>query len=132
MQIRWWTKRTIACRLLDSSQAKQYLLCHDCEQRNRNGETRIINHCYHEDNGRFRLRDLLTTAKPILSGPEGGANVTRLAGLSGAGACCGNPECSRPVVIQFSRQSSPWHAESIVANFLRCQCRRQPLLSSYP
>jgi hypothetical protein len=57
-----------------SSQAKQYLLCHDCEQRfNQNGETWVINRCYHEEDGSFRLRDLLKIAKPILSGPEGGA-----------------------------------------------------------
>lgn len=57
-----------------SAQAKQYLLCSDCEQRfNRNGETWVINHCYHEEDGSFRLRELVKTAKPILSGPEGGA-----------------------------------------------------------
>lgn len=57
-----------------SSQAKQYLLCHDCEQRfSRNGENWVINHCYHERNGTFRLRDFLKTATPILFGPNGGA-----------------------------------------------------------
>ncbi|MFB3813496.1 MAG: hypothetical protein ACE14L_05235 [Terriglobales bacterium] len=56
-----------------SSQAKQYLLCPDCEQRfSRNGENPVINHCYHGDNGSFRLRDL-KTATPILSGHSGGA-----------------------------------------------------------
>ena len=58
-----------------SSQAKQYLLCHNCEQRfSRNGETWVINHCYHADKGDFRLRNLLKGANPILSGPDGGAH----------------------------------------------------------
>jgi hypothetical protein len=57
-----------------SSQAKQHLLCRDCEQRlNKNGENWVINHCYHEYEGAFRLRDFLRTASPILSGPKGGA-----------------------------------------------------------
>lgn len=57
-----------------SSQAKQYLLCQDCEQRlGRNGESWVTKHCYHEDTRGFRLRDLLKRANPILSGPHGGA-----------------------------------------------------------
>jgi hypothetical protein len=57
-----------------SSQAKQYLLCRDCEQQfSRNGENWVINHCYHESDGTFLLRDLLKAATPILSGPNGGA-----------------------------------------------------------
>ena len=66
-----------------SSQAKQQLLCHDCEQRfSRNGENWVITHCYHESDGRFRLRDLLKTAVPILSGPRGGAyDASKIAGI---------------------------------------------------
>jgi hypothetical protein len=57
-----------------SSQAKQYLLCHECEQRfNLNGETLVINQCYHEETRSFPLRDLLKTHEPILAGPQGGA-----------------------------------------------------------
>jgi hypothetical protein len=66
-----------------SSQAKQYLLCHGCEQRfNRNGENWVINHCYHESDGRFRLRDFLKPAVPVLSGPGGGAyDASKITGI---------------------------------------------------
>jgi hypothetical protein len=66
-----------------SSQAKQYLLCHECEQRfNRNGETWVINHCYHEDRGSFPLRDLLKTHEPILASPQGGAyDASKIPGI---------------------------------------------------
>jgi hypothetical protein len=66
-----------------SSQAKQYLLCHDCEQRfSKNGESWVINHCYHETNKTFRLRDFLKTAVPILSGPDGGAyDASKITGV---------------------------------------------------
>jgi hypothetical protein len=66
-----------------SSQAKQYLLCNECEQRfNRNGETWVINHCYHEDGGSFPLRDLLKMHEPILAGPQGGAyNALKIPGI---------------------------------------------------
>jgi hypothetical protein len=66
-----------------SSQAKQYLLCHECEQRfNRNGESWVIKHCYHEDSGKFPLRDLLKTHQPILVGPQGGAyDASKIPGI---------------------------------------------------
>jgi len=66
-----------------SSQAKQYLLCHDCEQRfNRNGESWVIKHCYHEDSGKFPLRDLFKTQEPILAGPQGGAyDASKIPGI---------------------------------------------------
>jgi hypothetical protein len=57
-----------------SAQAKQYLLCHECEQRlNHNGEKWVSANCYHTQRNMFRLRQLLAAATPILSGPQGGA-----------------------------------------------------------
>src|ERR1019366_2117069 len=54
-----------------SCQAKQYLLCQDCEQRlSREGENWTIKHCYHESDRSFPLRDLLKGETPILSRAE--------------------------------------------------------------
>jgi hypothetical protein len=66
-----------------SSQAKQYLLCNECEQCfNRNGETWVIEHCYHEDSRSFPLRDLLKTHEPIFAGPQGGAyDASKIPGI---------------------------------------------------
>ncbi len=55
-----------------SSQAKQYLLCQDCEQRfSRKGERWVVKHCYHESDRSFQLRDLLKAAQPIFAGSNG-------------------------------------------------------------
>jgi hypothetical protein len=66
-----------------SSQARQYLLCHHCEQRfSRYGENWVINHCYHESDGKFRLRDFLKTATPIFCGPSGAAyDASKITGI---------------------------------------------------
>jgi hypothetical protein len=66
-----------------SSQAKQYLLCGDCEQRfSEKGEKWIINHCYHESDRSFQLRDRLNAAKPIFSGSNGGAyDASKIGGI---------------------------------------------------
>jgi hypothetical protein len=57
-----------------SNQAKQFLLCEDCEQRlNRCGENWVVNNAYHEENRRFLLRDMLVGAEPLLAGPSGGS-----------------------------------------------------------
>jgi hypothetical protein len=57
-----------------SAQAKQYLLCHDCEHRfNLNGEKWVAANCYCPQKNTFRLREKLECAQPILSGPQGGA-----------------------------------------------------------
>src|SRR6266545_5705372 len=55
-----------------SNQAKQFLLCHDCEQcLNRCGENWVINSAYHEDTRTFPLRDMLVGAEPVLADPNG-------------------------------------------------------------
>ncbi len=57
-----------------SAQAKQYLLCPDCEQRfNREGERWVVANCSHLKTRSFHLRDSLERAQPILSGPKGAA-----------------------------------------------------------
>src|SRR5664279_1064645 len=66
-----------------SCQAKQYLLCQDCEQRlSREGENWTIKHCYHESDRSFPLRDLLKGETPILSGPSGCAyDASKIVGI---------------------------------------------------
>lgn len=57
-----------------SAQAKQYLLCHDCEQRfNRGGEKWIAANCYRPNENVFPVRDAVKRAQPLLSGPHGSA-----------------------------------------------------------
>jgi hypothetical protein len=66
-----------------SNQAKQFLLCHDCEQRlNQCGENWVINNAYHEHTRTFPLRDMLEGATPILAGPNGGSfNASEVRGI---------------------------------------------------
>jgi len=66
-----------------SAQAKQYLLCHDCEHRfSLNGEKWVAENCYRPWKNTFRLRENLERAQPILSGPQGGAyDASKIPGI---------------------------------------------------
>lgn len=55
-----------------SAQAKQYLLCTECEQRfSREGERWVAANCSRLSENTFPLRESLRHTPPILSGPEG-------------------------------------------------------------
>src|SRR5713101_2791769 len=55
-----------------SRQVSAYFLCRDCEQLfSRNGEQYVVSQC--AQRGRFPLRELLQTLKPIVVGPPGTA-----------------------------------------------------------
>ena len=66
-----------------SKQAKQHLLCKECEDRlNAHGERWVIAHCYQPQDRRFPLREMTLSAKAILSGPRGGAyDASQVAGV---------------------------------------------------
>ena len=66
-----------------SKQAKHHLLCKECEDRfNANGERWVIAHCYQPQDRRFPLREMITSATAILSGPRGGAcDASQVAGV---------------------------------------------------
>src|SRR6266480_5799613 len=57
-----------------SKQAKQPLLCTECEERlNTRGERWVIANGYNAQDGSFPLRSRIMPAQPLLAGPHGGA-----------------------------------------------------------